>query len=108
MVSIEFPFVCESILNLPVSARNRNHTEKTANLLSFGFRFGIDTPASARADWCCQGSKFHSRSLQQEIHVDGVIRKYNATLLSLLQYAYPKQNMNIAVNRADVASCPTC
>ncbi len=28
--------------------------------------------------------------------MDGVIRKHNATFLSFLQYAYPKQNMNIA------------
>jgi hypothetical protein len=34
--------------------------------------------------------------------MDGVIRKCNSTLSSLLQYACPKQNMNIAVNRADV------
>jgi len=40
--------------------------------------------------------------------MDGVIRKHNATLLSLLQYAYPEQNMNIAVDRADVALRPTC
>ena len=39
--------------------------------------------------------------------MDGVIRKDNATLSSLLQYACPKQNMNIAVNRADVAFRPT-
>ena len=39
--------------------------------------------------------------------MDGVIRKYNSTLSSLLQYACPKQNMNIAVNRADVAFRPT-
>ncbi len=39
--------------------------------------------------------------------MDGVIRKYNATLRSLLQYACPKQNMNIAVDRADVAFRPT-
>jgi hypothetical protein len=39
--------------------------------------------------------------------MDGVIRKHNATL-SLLQYANPEQNMNIAVNRADVALRPTC
>jgi hypothetical protein len=34
--------------------------------------------------------------------MDGVIRKCNSTLSSLLQYACPKQNMDIAVNRADV------
>ena len=28
--------------------------------------------------------------------MDGVIRKYNATFSSLLQYTCPKQNMNIA------------
>ena len=39
--------------------------------------------------------------------MDGVIRKYNATLSSLLQYTCPNQNMNIAVNRADVAFHPT-
>ena len=39
--------------------------------------------------------------------MDGVIRKHNATFLSFLQYAYPKQNMNIAVDRADVALRPT-
>jgi len=39
--------------------------------------------------------------------MDGLIRKYNATLSSLLQYACPKQNMNIAVNRADVAVRPS-
>ena len=39
--------------------------------------------------------------------MDGVIRKYNPTLSSLLQYACPKQNVNIAVNRADVAFRPT-
>ncbi len=38
--------------------------------------------------------------------MDGVIRKYNATLGSFLQYACPKQHVNIAVNRADVASRP--
>ena len=35
--------------------------------------------------------------------MDGVIRKHNSTLNVLLQYACSKQNMNIAVNRADVA-----
>jgi hypothetical protein len=49
----------------------------------------------------------HSCSFLQEIHMDGVIRKHNSTLSSLLQYACPKQNMNIAVNRADVAFRPT-
>ncbi len=39
--------------------------------------------------------------------MDGVIRKYNATISSLLQYTCPKQNMNIAVNRADIAFRPT-
>jgi len=39
--------------------------------------------------------------------MDGVIRKYNSTLSSLLQYVCPKQNINIAVNRADVAFRPT-
>ena len=39
--------------------------------------------------------------------MDGVIRKYNSTLSSLLQYVCPKQNINIAVNRADVALRPT-
>jgi hypothetical protein len=38
--------------------------------------------------------------------MDGVIRKYNSTLSSFLQYACPKQNMNIAVNRADAAVPP--
>jgi hypothetical protein len=40
--------------------------------------------------------------------MDGVIRKHNATFLSLQQYACPKQNMNITVDRADVALRPTC
>jgi hypothetical protein len=48
-----------------------------------------------------------SRSLEKEVHVDGVIRKYHATLGRLLQYACPKEHMNIAVNRADVALRPT-
>jgi len=39
--------------------------------------------------------------------MDGVIRKYNAALGSLLQYTCSKQNMNIAVNRPDVAFRPT-
>ena len=34
------------------------------------------------------------------------IRKYNATLSSLFQHTCPEQNMNIAVNRADVAFPP--
>lgn len=37
----------------------------------------------------------YSRSFQQTIHVNGVVRKLNATLLSFYQYAYPKENMNI-------------
>jgi|GEM_PF-5463228 len=39
--------------------------------------------------------------------MDGVIRKYNAAFSSLFQYTCPKQDMNIAVNRADVAFRPT-
>jgi len=39
--------------------------------------------------------------------MDGIIREYNATLSSLLQYSCPKQNMNIAVTGADVAFRPT-
>jgi hypothetical protein len=38
--------------------------------------------------------------------MDRVIRKHNATLRNPLQYACPKQNMNIAVDRADVAFRP--
>jgi hypothetical protein len=38
--------------------------------------------------------------------MDDVIRKYNSTLSSFLQNACPKQNMNIAVNRAEVAFAP--
>jgi mono/diheme cytochrome c family protein len=37
--------------------------------------------------------------------VDGVIREYNATFRRLLQYACPKQNMNIAVDRCRSAAC---
>jgi hypothetical protein len=36
--------------------------------------------------------------------MDGAIRKYNATLSILPQHTCPKQNMNIAVNRADVGA----
>ena len=39
--------------------------------------------------------------------MDGVIRKYNSTLRNLLQYTCPKQNMNIAVDRADITFGPT-
>jgi hypothetical protein len=39
--------------------------------------------------------------------MDGVIRKHNAAFRNLLQYSCPKQNMNIAVDRADVAFRPT-
>ena len=38
--------------------------------------------------------------------MDGVIKKKYAALGSLLQYACPKHYVNIAVHRADVASCP--
>jgi hypothetical protein len=51
---------------------------------------------------------FRSSSLWQEIHVDGVIRKYRATFISFLQYACPKQNMYVAEDRAEVAFHPTC
>jgi hypothetical protein len=40
--------------------------------------------------------------------MDGVRRKHNATFLNLQQYAYPKQNTNITVDRADVALRLTC
>lgn len=39
--------------------------------------------------------------------MNGVIRKRNATFLGPFQNAHPKQNMNIAVDRADVALRPT-
>jgi hypothetical protein len=39
--------------------------------------------------------------------MDDVMRKYNAPLSNLLQYTCPKQNMNIAVDRADIAFRPT-
>ena len=38
--------------------------------------------------------------------MDGVIRKYNTSLSNLLQYTCPKQNMNIAVDRANIAFTP--
>ncbi len=39
--------------------------------------------------------------------MDGVIRKLNTAICGLLQNAHPKQQMNIAVHRADVAFRPT-
>lgn len=39
--------------------------------------------------------------------MDGVVGKCNATSRNLLQYACPNQNMNITVDRANVAFRPT-
>ncbi len=40
--------------------------------------------------------------------MNGVIRKHNATFLGLFQNAHPKQNMNIAVDGANIAFRPAC
>src|ERR1017187_2874441 len=40
--------------------------------------------------------------------MNGVIRKRNATFLGPFQNAHPKQNMNIAVDGADIAFRPAC
>ncbi len=40
--------------------------------------------------------------------MNGVIRKHNATFLGPFQNAHPKQNMNIAVDGADIAFRPAC
>jgi hypothetical protein len=40
--------------------------------------------------------------------MDGVARKHNATFLGLLQNAYSKKNVNITMDRADIAFRPMC